>query len=333
MGGNPMQSVRKLGIAAIAGIVMAAVPTASMAFDSDHKEEWKKINILFVPWSQSSNAFFEAVVNGAKDAAEQQGVNIDIQFGEEDQKHQLGILETGIANKVSGIAVNIADDNAYIDVLCGAMKQGIPVVTFNIDDSRHGAPGSTCRMAFMGQNFIAAGYVLGKRMIAEHGLKKGDMVFTPVEAAQATYAVERHAGVQKALAEIGANSEILGVGNDHAQALNMMTQYLLGHPDTAAVIGLGQTPTSQAVQAIKDSGLKIPAGGFDVSKDILEDIKNGELTATVDQQPYSQGFYAVTQLALNLKYGLYPSEMDTGGTGLIDKTNYQFAETYAGPVR
>jgi simple sugar transport system substrate-binding protein len=333
MGGNPMQSVRKLGIAAIAGIVMAAVPTASLAFDSDHKEEWKKINILFVPWSQSSNAFFEAVVNGAKDAAEQQGVNIDIQFGEEDQKHQLGILETGIANKVSGIAVNIADDNAYIDVLCGAMKQGIPVVTFNIDDSRHGAPSSTCRMAFMGQNFIAAGYVLGKRMIAEHGLKKGDMVFTPVEAAQATYAVERHAGVQKALAEIGANSEILGVGNDHAQALNMMTQYLLGHPDTAAVIGLGQTPTSQAVQAIKDSGLKIPAGGFDVSKDILEDIKNGELTATVDQQPYSQGFYAVTQLALNLKYGLYPSEMDTGGTGLIDKTNYQFAEKYAGPVR
>jgi simple sugar transport system substrate-binding protein len=333
MGGNPMQSVRKLGIAAIAGIVMAAVPTASLAFDSDHKEEWKKINILFVPWSQSSNAFFEAVVNGAKDAAEQQGVNIDIQFGEEDQKHQLGILETGIANKVSGIAVNIADDNAYLDVLCGAMKQGIPVVTFNIDDSRHGAPSSTCRMAFMGQNFIAAGYVLGKRMIAEHGLKKGDMVFTPVEAAQATYAVERHAGVQKALAEIGANSEILGVGNDHAQALNMMTQYLLGHPDTAAVIGLGQTPTSQAVQAIKDSGLKIPAGGFDVSKDILEDIKNGELTATVDQQPYSQGFYAVTQLALNLKYGLYPSEMDTGGTGLIDKTNYQFAEKYAGPVR
>jgi len=41
----------------------------------------------------------------------------------------------------------------------------------------------------------------------------------------------------------------------------------------------------------------------------------------------------VTQLALNLKYGLYPSEMDTGGTGLIDKTNYQFAEKYAGPVR
>jgi simple sugar transport system substrate-binding protein len=112
-----------------------------------------------------------------------------------------------------------------------------------------------------------------------------------------------------------------------------MTQYLIGHPKTAAVVGLGQTPTSQAVQAIHDAGLNIPAGGFDVSKEILDDIKDGKLIATVDQQPYSQGFFAVTQLALNLKYGLYPSDMDTGGTGLIDKTNYEAAVKWAGPVR
>ena len=320
------------GLALTAALALAA-PAMPRAADADHRAEWAKLHILVVPWSQSSNAFFEAVVNGAKDAAAQQGVDVNIQFGEEDQSREKTILETAVANKVDAIAVNIADDNAYKDIMCKAMSLGIPVVTFNIDDSRHGAPGSSCRMAFMGQNFIAAGYVLGKRMIAEHHLKKGDKVFTPVEAPQATYAVQRHEGVQKALDEIGATSEILGTGNDHAQALNLMTQYLLGHPDTAAVIGLGQTPTSQAVQAIKDSGLKIPAGGFDVSREILDDIAAGRLTATVDQQPYSQGFYAVTQLALYLKYGLYPSDMDTGGFGLVDKTNYKAAVKWAGPVR
>lgn len=329
-----MKSATKLLAASAIGAMMALSASASVtAGDADQKAEWSKLHILLVPWSQSSNAFFEAVVNGAKDAAAQQGVQLDIQFGEEDQSREKTILETAVANKVDGIAVNIADDNAYKEIMCKAMSQGIPVVTFNIDDSHHGAPGSSCRMAFMGQNFIAAGYVLGKRMIEEGHLKKGDKVFTPVEAPQATYAVQRHEGVQKALSEIGATSEILGVGNDHAQALNLMTQYLIGHPDTAAVVGLGQTPTSQAVQAIKDSGLKIPAGGFDVSKEILDDIKNGRLIATVDQQPYSQGYYAVTQLALNLKYGLYPSEMDTGGSGLVDKSNYQFAVKWAGPVR
>lgn len=320
------KSIAALGIASA---LIAAAP--SIAADADHKAEWSKIKILFVPWSQSSNSFFEAVVNGAKDAAAQQGVQLEVQFGEEDQSRTKTILETGIANKVSGIAVNIADDDAFDDVMCKATKSGIPVVTFNIDDSK-GAAG-TCRLAFMGQSFVDTGYLIGKRMIKEHGLKKGDKVFTPVEAPQATYAVLRHAGVKKAMDEIGATTEVLGTGNDRAQALDKMTQYLLGHPDTKAVIGLGQTPTSQAVQAIKDAKLKIPAGGFDVSKSILEDIKEGRLTATVDQQPYSQGFYAVTQLALNIKYGLYPSEMNTGGDGLIDKTNYKYAEKWAGPVR
>ena len=252
-----MQSLTKLMAASAMGAALSLFGSlAAGAVDADHKAEWSKINILFIPWSQSSNAFFEAVVNGAKDAAAQQGVKLDIQFGEENQEREKTILETGIANKVSGIAINIADDNAYKDDMCKAMADGIPVVTFNIDDLRHGAPGSSCRMAFMGQNFIAAGYVLGKRMIAEGHLKKGDKVFTPVEAPEATYAVQRHEGVQKALSEIGATSEMLGTGNDHAQALNMMTQYLIGHPKTAAVVGLGQTPTSQAAQAIHDAGLK-----------------------------------------------------------------------------
>ena len=141
-----------------------------------------------------------------------------------------------------------------------------------------------------GPDFVETGYLIGKRVIKDHGIKSGDHVFTPVEAPQATYAVLRHAGVTKAMDEIGATTEVPGTGNDHAQALNLMTQYLLGHPETDAVVGLGQTPASQAVQAIKDAGLKIPAGGFDVSQSILDDIKSGALTATVDQQPYSQGF-------------------------------------------
>ena len=324
-----METLRLTVAAAALATTALASASSAMAKDSDH--DWSNLDLLFLIWSQSSNPFFEAVVNGAQDAAEDQGVNIDVQYGEEDPVTQSNILETAIASGIDGIATIVADDNAYDDILCGAMEKGIPVVTFNIDDSE-GADG-TCRMAFMGQDFVETGYLIGKRMIEEHGLKSGDHVFTPVENPEGTYAVLRHAGVKQAMDEIGATTEILRVGNDHGEALNLMTQYLLGHADTAAVIGLGQTPTSQAVQAIKDAGVDIPAGGFDVSQSILEQIASGELTATVDQQPYSQGYYAVTQLALNLKYGLYPSEMDTGGSGLIDQSNYKLAQEWAGAVR
>ena len=313
-----------LGTALVAGSW-----TLAAAKDSDH--DWSGINIMVLHWSESSNPFFEAVNTGVIDAAEDQGVTVDIQFGEEDPVVTSNKLETAIANKVDAIALAIADDNAYDEILCRASEAGIVIVTLNIDDTE-GADG-TCRLAFMGQSFVDAGINIGKRMIEDHGLGEGDLVFTPVEAPEGNYAVMRHKGVAQALAEVGAKTEILGTTNDHGQALNLMTQYLLGHPETAAVIGLGQTPTSQAVQAIKDAGLDIPAAGFDVSQSILQNIADGELTAAVDQQPYSQGYFAVTQAALMVKYGLYPSDMNTGGSGLIDKSNYHFAQKWAGPVR
>lgn len=320
----------KTGIAGLALSTALVFGGIAQADDKDH--DWSDIDILMLHWSQASNPFFEAVNNGGKDAAAQQGVTLDIQYGEEDPVNETTILETAIANKVDAIVVGIADDNAYDEVLCRAAAAGIVVLTINIDDSK-GADGGICRMAFMGQDFVESGYNLGKRMIAEAGIKEGDLVFTPVEAPEGTYAVLRHEGVQKALDEVGATSEVLGTGNDHGQALNLMTQYLLGHPDVKAIIGLGQTPTSQAVQAAKDAGLTVAIGGFDISESILKDNENGDMIAAVDQQPYSQGFYGVTQAALAVKYGLYPSEMNTGGAGLVDKTNYKAAVEWAGMVR
>jgi len=87
-----------------------------------------------------------------------------------------------------------------------------------------------------------------------------------------------------------------------------MIQYLLGHRNTKFIISLEGTPITEAVAAEKQAGVNLPAGGFDLGNgSILKDIKAGRLVATVDQQPYSQGFYPIMQLALYLKYGLYPS--------------------------
>jgi simple sugar transport system substrate-binding protein len=327
-----MKSVRAALVAAAVSIALAlgAGPAAIAA--PDRHQDWSKIHVLFLIWSFESNPFFAPMVNGVKDAQKAEGISVDIKFGNEDLSTMNNIIETAIASGTNGLAVTIPDDNALNDVLCKAMKQGIPVIAFNIDNSKHAA-GKTCRLAYIGQDFIATGYVLGKRMIHDYHLGKGDLVFTPVEAPQAVYAVQRHEGVAKALAEVGARTEMLGTGNDHAKALDLMTQYLLGHSDTKAVIGLGQTPTSQAVKAIKEAGLKIPAAGFDVDPEIIANIKNGSLTATVDQQPYTQGYYTIAQMADLLKFGLAPTDMATGGTGLIDKTNVGLAAEWAGITR
>jgi simple sugar transport system substrate-binding protein len=328
-----MKRMSALRGAALAAACFLGWTTSPAMAAPDRHQDWSKLHMLFLIWTYNNNPYFVPMLNGVQDAAKAEGIKVDVEYGNEDLGTMNNIIETALANGTNGVAVTISDDNALNSVLCKAMKQGIPVIAFSQDNSK-GANGGTCRLAFIGQSFFNTGYVLGKRMVEQYHLGKGDLVFTPVEAPQAVYAVQRHGGVAKALAEVGARTEILATTNDHAHALDVMTQYLLGHSNVKAIIGLGQTPTSQAVQALHDAGVTgVPAAGFDVDSEIISDIENGSLTATADQQPYQQGYMTVTEMAEALKFGIVPADLATGGTGLIDKTNVGLAKEWAGVTR
>ena len=307
---------------ALLGAALACLATGAEAAQT---------KITMIIYTSPGVPFFNPLIKGAQDAAKQEDVDLDIQYANNDQVLENNIIQTAVANKVDGLGVVIWDDHAFKKSICDAVHAGIPVIAFNIDNTK-GAAGS-CRLAFIGQDFVSAGYLIGKRMVAAAHLKKGDLVFTPVEFPDAAYATLRHEGVQKALDEVGAKSEIIGTGGNLPEVRTKMVQYLIGHSDVKAIVGLGEQPMIEALPSLKEAKLKVPVGGFDVSKEILDGIANGDIVATVDQQPYSQGFFTIHQLALKIRYGLYPSDMKTGGLGLVDKTNYKYAVKWAGTYR
>jgi simple sugar transport system substrate-binding protein len=102
--------------------------------------------------------FFDPLLKGANDAAKQLNIDLDIQYANNDQATENNIIQTAIANKVDGIAAIIWDDNAFNKSVCDATAAGIPVVAFNIDHSQ-GAKAGNCRLAFIGQDFPATGFV------------------------------------------------------------------------------------------------------------------------------------------------------------------------------
>ncbi len=282
-------------------------------------------------YGTAGNPFFSKVVAGANEAAEKLKCSVDIQFADNDAARQNNILETAISNRVDGIAVAISLDDAYDNNIRRAIDVGIPVIAFNIDDSQR-AKGNA-RLAYVGQDMEAAGYIIAKRLIRDGGLKAGDHVVCPVEYPEAVYAVQRYAGASKAFQEVGIRSEVLNTGGISLEdTLNKLTQYLLGHKDTDAVLAMGGMPMEVAPQAISDVGLKIPNAGFDISRQIALNILTDKSIATVDQQPFYQGFITITQLYYNRKYGLLPCDMNTGG-GLVDKSNVARVIDLADSVR
>lgn len=308
-----MKAVRlATGILALAALGLAASPGVVEARE----------RIAFIMYNSPGDLLFTIIQRGAQDAADQLGADVDFQFGDLDPVKINNLIETAVSTKADGIAVVLPDADAYDDSVCAAVKAGIPVISYNIDDPK-GAEGN-CRFSFVGQDFEPAGYALGRRLVKEKGLKQGDKVFLSVEFADASYATLRRAGVDRALAEVGATSDMIGLGPDPSKVLDGQVQYLLGHGDIAAAVTLGSVTGRTIVAALDEVGMKeTPVAVFDMSKEIMDNIKAGRIVATADQQPYEQGFYPVTQLVLYKRYGLYPTTISTGGEGLTDKASVE----------
>jgi simple sugar transport system substrate-binding protein len=287
--------------------------------DIDGKE------VLFIHSSDTGNPFDVPVVSGSDAAAKLTGLKVNTQFSGGDATKLRNLFQSGLSRKVAGI-ITAVPDASLNKQLCAARKAGVPVIVWNINGST--GEGSKCIMAYVGQDFQTTGSVIAQRMVDDGKIKQGDRVFCPVEYPNFSYATERAAGVNRVLKPLGTKCDVLGVGVDEAKSRSTEAQYLLGHRDTKAVIGLGGPSQSAVLPALKQARLKdVAVGGFDLSEQIVNGIKDGSIVATVDQQPYSQGFMSVMQMALYLKYGLFPSDIPTGGTGLIDKSNVEFVSS------
>ena len=311
-------------LAAAAGLSLALLVHPVSAEMKDPSETLKA---NFIIHAACGNVFYEPIIYGAGLAGEIFNVDVTMQCAEGDLEAHVDLIETGIASGVDGIIDQISTPDTMTDAIQKARDAGITVIAASLDDK------GTARQAFFGQNFVESGYMIGKRIVEVHGLGEGDFCVTPVEFAELSYAHDRYAGVKMALDEVGVESEVIGVGAVVEENQNLIAEYLVGNPDTDCIIGLGNVPTSVAPQAAEEAGMEgLPNGGFDVNPRIMENINAGLTTATVDQQPFLQGFLPVMFVALNQRYGIQPSDLNTG-VGIVDQSNADVATAYAGTYR
>ena len=99
---------------------------------------------------------------------------------------------------------------------------------------------------------------------------------------------------------------------DEAENEALIGTYLDANPDIGAIIGLGTRTGNPSARAVEARGLDIPVGTFDIDTEALRLIQEGPLTATVDQQPWLQGYGAVWNLVMRTRYDMAMADIDTG---------------------
>ncbi len=288
-------------------LLLALIGAAALAAEAD---AGKPLRFIFIT-TCVEEAFFRPVIVGMKDAAARMNVQCEFTGTQGvDLKTQAEMVRQAVRDGYDGIALNIIDPVAFDEVVEEAVKKGVPVVAFNVDDQAT----PNARLSAVCQRFYEAGKTAG-RECARHIPARSHILMT-MHARSVSALDDRLRGEQDELKQQGVTWTVAITGNSATEACAVITKELKQNPEIKHVVCTGQADTEGAGLAIeqnfKDKG--ITAAGFDLTPEILRLIKAGPIRFTIDQQPYIQGFYPVVQLTLLKRYGIRPSSIDAGAS-------------------
>ncbi len=274
-----------------------------------------------------SNPFFVPTQYGFQDAAALLGLPTPKWGGSASTSsvpEMVSYLNTAIAAKANGIATTVISSTAFTQPVGNAMNDGIPVVSYNADGlyKPDGTPDiGTNRLCYVGQALYLSGQQLGQRIKSVVPTPGHVVIFI---ATPGTGNIQpRYDGAASVLKPLGYTVTESATGAATGVELAAEKAYLLAHKsDLKGAFAVDAGSTGFLGQALTETGLKIPAGGFDLTTPTLQAINNGTVSFTIDQEPYYQGFMPVVYLYLyNLSGGLLlPPNTDTG-LSFVTKSN------------
>jgi simple sugar transport system substrate-binding protein len=211
-----------------------------------------------------------------------------------------------------------AEDDAFKEVVAAH----VPLIIYNSGGmdaaKRLGA------MNYVGNEEYTAG-VGGGDYFGGHGAKNVLCVNT---LPGATNTEARCKGIADAIAKSGGKSSQLPLpsssfGNPTAVS-QAIKAALLKDQSVDGVITISAPDANSAASAIGQAGAseKVKLASFDMDETCLERIKSGTQMFAVDQQPYLQGYLAVSLLNGFVSYGLdLPTRPVLTGPGIVDASN------------
>ncbi|QWA24721.1 substrate-binding domain-containing protein [Streptomyces sp. JCM17656] len=247
-----------------------------------------RLKITLITHGGEGDAFWELVQKGAQVAAAKDNVELTY-AADDDPASQAELMRDAIRQKVDGIAVTLAKPTAMAGPVAEARAAGIPVIGLNsgIDEWK-----SAGLLEYFGQDESVAGRAVGDKLDdlkAKHALcvihERGNVA---LEA--------RCAGVKKAF---GGETENLYVdGTDMDAVTATVGARLTQNPDIDEVVMNGAQFALAAVKSVDQSRSKAHVATFDLNKDLVKAVQDGDVQFAVDQQPYLQGYLAVDSLWL-----------------------------------
>jgi simple sugar transport system substrate-binding protein len=274
----------------------------------------EEFTIQMVTHEQAGDTFWDKIRAGAEAAAANHGITLQYS-NNENGPEQATLVQNAIDSQVDGIAVTLSNADAVVPVARAAADAGIPVVAFNQGFDQYVDAGA---IGYYGSDEQLAGETVGERIAADGGGKALCVI-----QAQGSVALEtRCAGV----AATFPNTENIQVnGADLPSVQSTLQAKFAQDPSITHVVTLGAPIAMASLQAQEQAGVQAKLITFDLNTDAAAAIEDGRIMFSIDQQPYVQGYMAVTGLWLSLTNGndLGGGQPVRTGPSIVDQSNIE----------
>lgn len=235
--------------------------------------------------STLNNPFFVSLAEGAKSAAEENGVSLSVADAGDDSAKQQNDIEDLISKNVSVLIVNPVDSDAVAPAVQNAISKGIKVIS--VDRVVNGVD-VDCQ--------IASDNVAGAKMATEYlieqigeGAKVAELQGVPGASATIDRGAGFHEAADEALDVVASQS----ANFDRAEGMTVMENVLQSDGSIKGVFAHNDEMALGALQAIAATGKDIKVVGFDATDDAVNEVKAGRMIATVAQKPELMGETAI----------------------------------------
>ena len=316
--------------AAALGLSAPAVALALRRVELGLAQETHKIAVI--PPALTS-PFHRAVEEGAKEAAQELGWEIQTQAPdrEDNYQQQVDIVNALLQTDVELISVNPINAQAIVSAVKNANEKGIPVFMHNMLTPVGTAEGAQVR-EYIGYDQWSAGYSAGQ--YAAKILNGQGKVFI-LNGLDGFHTHRRVGGFKQAL---GEHEGIQIAGEDFADWLRekgntVATAALQQDPEINLFFGASDEMAIGASNAARSQGAEVFTIGIDGNDVTLDLIGKGEVTATVGVYPKRMGEVTVMQMDKLFRGEDIPQFLWTPSI-VVDQENlaaYQAGDTWVEP--
>ena len=283
-----------------------------------------RANLKFyvITHGQASDPFWSVVKKGVDQAGKDMGVQVVYEAPASatfDVVAMAHLIDSAVAAHPAGLVVSIPDPNGLGPSIKAAVAAGIPVISIN---SGSDVARSLGVLVHIGQTEEQAGIGGGQKM-GTAGVKHALCVNQEVGNAALTL---RCKGFEEGLSQTdGGTVKVIGVNLSNPTQTQQTIEAALQHdPSIDGIMTLGPTGATPALKALQDLNKtgQIKLATFDLSSDVLQAIKNGQMLFAIDQQQYLQGYLPIVLLTLySTNLNTIANDVLQTGPGFVTSAN------------